>query len=681
MKHLSWREVARRNPTLSAWPFVAVILMQMTVGGFSVYLLSATRTLVAGESLWSKGQHEAIYFLNLYIDTGNRQNLASFKKAIGVPLAYEKGRDALEQKPSEPGVARRAFAAGGSAAEDIPSGIWMIERFNGFPFLEEAFARWKETDHLVLELARLGDTIGTQQPGFDPVALRARLEEIDRAITPRANAFARALVDAARVVERLLLIANFTMAGLLAAVTIWRVSKVLRQRRQSEEALEYLASHDELTGIANRRAFLQRLSEAINKGDRAVAFGLLYIDLDQFKIVNDTCGHAAGDALLRRICSPLCMLLDADDLLARLGGDEFSILMPGIDLAGVTAMAESVRATVERVDFIWAGRRFNVTASIGLVHSGSGAVSPEDVMTKADMACFMAKEKGRNRVHSHRDEDQELLGRMSEMNWVQRIQEALSDNRFCLYAQEIVPLAGANDEGLHLEVLIRMRDEAEDLVPPSSFIPAAERFGLMKSIDRWVVSRAFHVLAERRSLKDKRPVTCCAINLSGSTIGDDAFLDFLKKSFADYRIAPRTICFEVTETTAIVNLDAARAFVHDLRALGCSFALDDFGSGMSSFNYLKELPVDYLKIDGAFVKNMLFDRPDRAMVEMISHVGHIMGKKIVAEFVETEALAEVLRDIGVDYGQGFGIAAPVPFDAHFEGIKGAFQRSPERLSA
>ena len=678
-RYLGRRLAARRTPALSAWPFVVVILTQMAVGGFSVYTLSATRVLVAGESLFSKGQHEAVYFLSLYLDTGNARYLDNFERTIAVPLAYRRGREALESSPPQLDVARQAFIEGGTAREDISAGIWMLRNFRGFPYLEFALARWKETDRLISELKSLGETIGAQGLRSNAVELRNRVEQIDSDITPRTIVFSRALADGARTVERILLVANFTLAGLLAALTTWRVGKVLKQRRRSEEALAWQATHDELTGLANRRAFELRLANVTSGArDRQVSdCALLYIDLDQFKIVNDTCGHAAGDALLRRLCRPLEDMLGPDDLFARLGGDEFSVLLPGIDMADALALAERLRAAVEQIDFVWNGRTFGVTASIGLVHNGGTAIAPDAMMSKADVACFMAKEKGRNRVHAHRDEDEDMLERLREMNWVQRIQQALAEDRFCLYGQEIVALADREDEGIHLEILVRMRDEAGTLVPPSSFIPAAERFGLMKLIDRWVVTRAFKTLAERKLL-DVKPVTCCAINLSGGTIGDAAFLDFLKGAFVDFGISPQTICFEVTETVAIVNLHTARAFVRDLRRLGCTFALDDFGSGMSSFTYLKELPVDYLKIDGTFVKNLLTDRPDRAMVEMINHVGHIMGKRIVAEFVETEALAEALREIGVDYAQGFGLAVPKPFDVHFEGLAAAPPRLPDR---
>ena len=654
---------------MSAWPFVVVILTQMAVGGFSVYTLSAIRAFVTGESLWSKGQHEAVYFLSLYLDAANPQHLESFKRTIAVPLAYRRARQNIESTPLNYEGTRLALLESGSSAEDIPSLIWMFHNFRGFPYLEKALTQWREADPFILELERLGESVGTNLTAGRVVELRARIEEIDAAITPRAIAFSTTLDDGARLVERLLFATNFVLAAVLAGLTIWRVGKVLTQRRQFEDALAWQASHDDLTGLVNRRGFEEHLFQALAPAKRAppADCALMFIDLDQFKIINDTCGHAAGDAMLRRIGPPLQKLLGPNDLLARLGGDEFGILIQNADMPSAIVVAEAVRAAVEQVEFLWNGRSFAVTASIGLVHGHSGAISPEGMMSDADIACFLAKEKGRNCVHSHRQEDQELRGRIREMNWVQRIQHALNEDRFCLHAQEIVALAGS-DSGVHLEVLIRMRDEAGALVPPSSFLPAAERFGLMKLIDRWVVRRAFETLAERQMIKDAVPVICCGINLSGATVGDSAFLTFLIEAFAEFRISPDTICFEVTETTAIVNLEAARSFIRDLRALGCTFALDDFGTGMSSFSYLKDLPVDYLKIDGSFVKDLLIERPDRAMVEMITHVGHVMGKRIVAEFVETEELADALRDIGIDFVQGYGIASPKPFTAQFEGV-------------
>ena len=667
---------------MSAWPFVVVILIQMAVGGFSVYTLSAIRAFVTGESLWSKGQHQAVNELTAYLDTGDPDVFKRFERSIDVPLAYRRGREAIERQPPDTVAAGRGFIEGGTEPEDIPSVLWLFHNFRGFPYLERAMTEWKEADRFILELDRIGREVSTSLPTDRQGALRDRIRKIDMEITPRTIEFAHTLDDGARVVEKLLLLANCVLAFILVGLTVWRVGRVMTQRRHFEQALAWQASHDELTGTANRRAFEQQLDEALAQASGACA--LMFVDLDQFKIINDTCGHAAGDAMLRRLGPALQSLLAPTDLLARLGGDEFGILLPGSDEGHAALVAERIRATIEKIEFFWKERRFGVTASIGLIHAHGDAISPQEMMSHADMACLMAKEKGRNRVHSHQREDAELRIRILEMNWVQRIQMALDEDRFSLHAQEIVPLGDTRDDGIHLEVLLRMRDEAGALVPPSSFLPAAERFGLIKQIDRWVVRRAFRTLAERLASNPAVPIACCGINLSGATIGDGAFLAFLKSAFAEFRIPPSIVCFEVTETTAIVRLDAARAFIGDLKAIGCTFALDDFGSGMSSFAYLKELPVDFLKIDGAFVKNLLAERADRAMVEMIGHVGHVMGKQIVAEFVETQEIAEALAAIGIDYGQGYGLAMPCPFTAQFVSVAEIAprqQRDDRRLTA
>ena len=652
----------------SAWPFITVILVQMLVAGLSVYTLSAIRAFVTGESLWSKGQHEAVYFLTLYLDTDKPKHLEEFRRAIAVPLAYREGRRALERRPMDYAATKAAWIRGGTAAEDVPSVIWMFRYFRGLPYLEMAIDRWKAGDGYILELERLGNEIGD---GFSPAAagdLRARVEAIDQAITPLAIVFSRTLVDGARVVEQALLFVNLVLAAVLAGLTIWRVGRTLAQRNRLETVLAWQASHDDLTGIVNRRAFELRLREAVKlrSGKPPNACALMFVDLDQFKLINDTCGHTAGDAMLRKIGPAVQKLLGADGLIARLGGDEFGLLVQGLDAAVSLVLAEAVRQAIEQIDLIWDDRRFVISASIGFVHDATGLVTPEEMMSRADIACLLAKEKGRNRIQVHREDDQEMHGRLRDMNWVQRIQRAFDEDRFRLHAQEIVALDASAPSGLHIEVLLRLEDQNGLLVPPSSFLPAAERFGLMKQVDRWVVRATFRTLAERGRAGSVMPISCCGINLSGATIGDGDFLDFLKGAFAEFAVDPRTICFEITETVAIVDLGTARAFIDDLKDLGCTFALDDFGSGMSSFSYLKELPVDVLKIDGAFVRNLLTERPDRAMVEMISHVGHIMGKRIVAEFVETIETAEALREIGIDFVQGFGIAVPRPFTAAFQ---------------
>ncbi|WP_411908569.1 EAL domain-containing protein [Mesorhizobium sp. ES1-4] len=431
------------------------------------------------------------------------------------------------------------------------------------------------------------------------------------------------------------------------------------------ERLSWQASHDALTGLANRRDFESRLERTILElQDKPRQHALMYLDLDQFKLVNDTCGHAAGDQLLRQISALLANELRPGDVLARLGGDEFGVLLIDCEADNAADIGERLRAAVQELHFAWDGRPFNTSVSVGMVQIADAHVTIEEALRAADVACYMAKEKGRNRVQIHSDGDMALRERFGEMAWVQRLHAALEEDRFRLHAQEIWPL---NDDvaeaGAHIEILLRLSDEEGGFVTPQSFIPAAERYGLMPSIDRWVVRNTFRVLAARQADQRMLPIATCAINLSGATFGDETFLGFLREQFLVHGISPAMICLEITETSAIANLSNAMRFMADLRGLGCRFALDDFGSGMSSFAYLKHLPVDYLKIDGGFVKDMLDDRIDRAMVEMIHHIGKVMGKRTIAEFVESDGIIAALKTIGVDYAQGYGIARPQPFDA------------------
>jgi diguanylate cyclase (GGDEF)-like protein/PAS domain S-box-containing protein len=438
----------------------------------------------------------------------------------------------------------------------------------------------------------------------------------------------------------------------------------MTREREFIDRLSWQASHDSLTDLANRRDFEDKLETALRRlAPDGYGHSLIYLDLDQFKVVNDTCGHAAGDALLREVSDCLKRHIRAGDTLARLGGDEFGILLADCGPDEAHAIAERLRKGVEGIDFLWNGRRFAISASIGVVNVVSPETSLEETLRSADIACYMAKEKGRNRVQMHRPSDMEVQARFGEMDWVRRLRAALEEDRFCLFAQEIAAVGPHGRDGAHIEVLLRLRDEEGQLVPPNTFIPSAERYGLMPQIDRWVVRNAFATLAARTGRADAMPVVACAINLSGATFNDESFIGFVRDEFASHGVSPETICFEITETAAIADMPSAIGFMNALRGIGCRFALDDFGAGMSSFAYLKHLPVDYLKIDGGFVKDMLDDPIDRAMVEMISHIGKVMGKQTIAEFVETDAIVDALREIGVDFVQGYAIARPIPFDA------------------
>ncbi|GAA4027292.1 EAL domain-containing protein [Actimicrobium antarcticum] len=467
-------------------------------------------------------------------------------------------------------------------------------------------------------------------------------------------------------------IRNFSGKIIGAVVVLHDVSE---GRRHAAE-LSHQANHDALTGVLNRRAFERQLNALIQEtsvagGSNTAAnrtadkpYAVMYLDLDQFKVVNDTCGHAAGDALICQVSMILQQSVRDGDLVARLGGDEFGIVLKNCHNERAQRIAEILRQGIADIRFAWGNQHFAVGVSVGLVVATQGSSTLKEIMKAADAACYMAKEKGRNRVHVYSEDDEELSIRHTEMTWVARIKNALERDRFCLYAQAIVPLqaATADTSGTghdHVEILLRMLDDDGKIIAPMAFIPAAERYGLMPQIDRWVIRNTFRMLAEKQS-QPGTPMTTCAINLSGASIDDDQFLEYALEQQRLHGVAWSVVCFEITETAAIANLSKAAGLITRLRELGCSFALDDFGAGMSSFSYLKHLPVDYLKIDGSFVKDMLTDVTDRAMVDAINQIGHVMGKKTIAEFVENDAIRECLREMGVDFAQGYGVGRPEP---------------------
>lgn len=422
--------------------------------------------------------------------------------------------------------------------------------------------------------------------------------------------------------------------------------------------MDYLASHDALTGLHNRYEFDQRLKDAVKgaklKNEQHVLF---YMDLDQFKVVNDTCGHLAGDELLKQLSRELQKEVRNDDMLARLGGDEFGVLLSNCDLKQARQAAKKLQRTVRNFRFQLEDKTFSIGVSIGIVEIVAHSQSNANILSLADSACFLAKEEGRNRIHVYHQNDEDLARQQGEMQWVSRIQQALEHNLLEIYCQRIVPVGRSHQGTGHVEVLVRMIGENGEIIPPGAFIPAAERYNLMSELDRWVIDHTFAWLSENRKSMERLITT---INISGQSLGDEHFLDYLIAMLSNYGIAPHSVCFEITETAAVGNLSSAVNFIKDLKSLGCKFALDDFGSGMSSFTYLKNLPVDYLKIDGSLVKDIATDAVNFSMVEAINRVGRVMGLQTIAEFVENQAILEKLEQIGVDYAQGFGIAKPVP---------------------
>jgi diguanylate cyclase (GGDEF)-like protein/PAS domain S-box-containing protein len=450
------------------------------------------------------------------------------------------------------------------------------------------------------------------------------------------------------------------MGGVVGAVLVFHD---MSRERQYATRLAHLASHDPLTGLLNRREFERRLSTAlVNGAHQGVNHAVLYLDLDQFKLVNDTCGHAAGDELLRQIAVLLRPRLREGDTLARLGGDEFGVLLEHCAAEPALRIAQTLRTAVAEFHFVWKDRSFNVGVSVGVVNVSDASQTLAAVLSAADAACYMAKDKGRNRVQVYSPDSNEVTLRHGEMEWVNRLHRALAEHRFCLFAQPVHATRGDNQTPPYIELLLRLRDENNQLIPPAEFLPAAERYNLMPEIDRWVITTAFGMLAQHLETEDgDATAATIAINLSGASIGDDGFLEFVRAQFMQFKIPHSHICFEITETTAITSLSKATDFMLALQGPGCRFALDDFGVGVSSFTYLKNLPVDFLKIDGSFVTDMLQDPVNHAMVEAIHRIGHIMGKKTIAESVESLAILDALRAIGVDYAQGFAIAPPAIF--------------------
>ncbi len=442
---------------------------------------------------------------------------------------------------------------------------------------------------------------------------------------------------------------------LLGVVLVFK--DVTESRRKEREAVHY-ATHDTLTGLLNRREFDRRLEQALASSKRyGTRHALCYLDLDQFKIVNDTSGHRAGDALLEHVAQLLSQEVRERDTLARLGGDEFALLLDNCPLGKALEIAESLVASVRDYRFVWNERIFDIGVSIGLAPIGGQAETAETLLSHADVACYAAKDLGRNRVHVYQADTGGSDPRHREVMRVADMRSAIDQERFRLYHQPIWSLGEDPPRVVRHELLLRMLDEKGDLVLPGSFVPVAERFGLMDQIDRWVVRTAFR---EHGSMFPDKDCPHIAINLSGSLLGDDNLLGFLRAQFSACEVDPGVVCFEIAETAAIRNISAAAQLIHAVRDMGGKFALDDFGSGLSSFAYLKSLPVDYLKIDGNLVRCAADDNNDRAMVEAINQLAHRLGVETVAEYVETPESVQILLDIGVDYAQGSALAKPKP---------------------
>lgn len=785
-----------RSTLRITWPFLLMVLLLAACASGSLYVLSAVRAFVAGESLWTKGQKDAIYFLDRYAATGSPDAYAQFKKAIDVPLGDKAARLALlESDPIDLNAAREGFARGENHPEDIDSLVWLLRWFNRYEIVQQPLVHWLVGDRYIDNLLQLSQEIqhGHTSGMVDAATRRdwqASIRAINAGATPAARAFSASLGHSSRRIVQWLLWANAGMAAVLILLTTWHTRSLLAQRQRAElaldaereqaritlaaigdavvttdlqgqvlylnpaaealvglpaqeatghplaqvlqlndgtgplgadqlvervlrggpthrdgftptvvrpdqsmvpiklmgspiehlgrpkgvvlvlhdvtreqhyvEQLSWQASHDALTGLVNRREFEHRLEVLLGQ-PRAVGRegALLFVDLDQFKLINDTCGHQAGDEMLREVCRMLQSHLREGDTLARLGGDEFGILLRDCPPGPSARIAEQLRQAGHELRVLWEGRQLGTGLSIGMVQLIPALSTIQEAMRVADMACYRAKEAGRNQVFIYQTEDIEMSRREGDMDWVRRLRLALEHDRFRLHAQTITALQGAG-AGLHLEVLLRLAENTEELIAPGCFIPAAEHYGMMPAIDRWVVRHTLRALAQHQAAGGGPAVHTCAINLSGTSLGDESLLRYIHTEIEQSGVDPHQLCFEITETSAISHLPSAVRLMKDLQLLGCRFALDDFGVGMSSFTYLKHLPVDYLKIDGSFVCDLLDDPTNRAMVEMINHIGHVMGKETIAEFAESMEIVDALRAIGVDHAQGYALSRPIP---------------------
>ena len=656
-------------------PFLVIVAVLVWLAIVSIDILAAGRAYVEGESLWSKNQKEAVFHLLRFAETRSEADFMNYRKAISVPLGFRKARLELEKANPDYAAVRSGFLEGGTHPDDIPGVISLYQRFHQVSYMKSVLDIWRTGDEFLTRLdAAAGELHEFHLAGKlerpELQLILNRIVQINEELKPWQNRFSNTLGEATRWIRSMLLLVIVTVAGTLVPIGIFltqrMVSRVDRAERELKELklgqeyamkLAYHASHDQLTNLVNRPEFENRLKQALQsvttQGRQHV---VMYLDLDQFKIVNDTCGHAAGDQLLRQVGALLKQRVREGDTLARLGGDEFGVLLENCPMQEAIRIAHELRQCIADFRFVSESRSFNIGASIGVIHVADGTLNLTDVLGAADAACYMAKEKGRNRVQFYRPHDSEVFLRRGEMEWVSRLQRALQEERFALHAQKIISIQQHGARNVHHELLVRMLDEHDKLIPPMAFIPAAERYSMMPLVDQWVVQSAFSKVSTLGP-------NCgtYAINISGTSIGDERFLEFVREQLKRYVMPPRTICFEITETAAIANFDKAARFFGELKSLGCLFSLDDFGAGMSSFGYLKHLPVDFIKIDGSFVKDIAIDSVDYAMVRAINDVGHEMGKKTIGESVDGEAGLEALRKIGVDFAQGHWISPPVPF--------------------
>ena len=663
-----------RTLVSAIWPLLLIMTAMLTLSVLSVLVVSGLRAYTYGQDRWSIGEHQAFEQLRRYAGEGDASHYRQFLTNIAVPQGDEVARRQLQSPHPDYALARRGLLAGDNAPADITSLIVLFRLFQNYPLMAHAIAVWGQADALIDEIQASGEQLHAQIAGGhpDPQQVRilvARVDDLHRRVVPLEEEFGESIGTTSRDIGLLLLVVlplGFVLL-VIAGVTLSRVQLERDERmagalRDLAASLQHQATHDSLTGLTNRAHFETQLEAAIAERIRGARhWWLLYFDLDQFKVINDTCGHAAGDELIRKVSWLVRAQLKPDDVLARVGGDEFGVLLPRRDSRTALAVADNIRQQISALRFQSQERLFAVSASLGMLALDDTVPSVGDALSAADQACYLAKDNGRNRVQIYHPDDKQVKTRHGEMRWIERLHAALEEERFTLVAQEIRPV-GARRDRIGYEMLLRMVGTDGELVAPMAFIPAAERYGLMPRLDRWVIARVCRELARLRDEAGGGQVPTCMVNLSGTSVSDPHLADYIADCLAGNRLSVGQLGIELTETAAVANLTQASQLMTRLRAMGCPIALDDFGSGMSSFSYLRNMPIDYLKIDGAFIRNINTDPIDFAMVETIHRIGGIMGVRTVAESVESEGVLAALALIGVDYAQGFHISRPVPMD-------------------
>ena len=658
-----------------ALPLVLTALALLALTLASIWLLSSLRAYAHGEGLFSKAEHRATVALMRYVASGQEADYQEALRDFGIIDLARAAREGLLRPGSDAAAAAHYLVLAGNHAADAPNMVRLFRLAHALPQMTRAVELWGQGDADVVRLEQVaGQLHGLIAGGHpDPQQLAGLLERarvLHAHVVPLEQDFADTVNDVSRQTAWLLAVAVTLSAALLVAASLLVTRAGLRrsERIAAEYAarLAHQATHDALTGLCNRREFEVRLRAAIElRRSAGTGFALMYFDLDQIKVVNDTCGHAAGDELIRRVAwLARARLPDPTDVLARLGGDEFGVLVRDCPVEQAQQLAEWIRADVAGQRFHWQERTFVVSASIGVACLDDTLFNVEEALSAVDRACYVAKSNGRNRVHLYRPDDQQVQAMRGEMDWVERLYTALDGDGFLLLAQEIRPIGAHAGQGAlvppprRFELLLRLIDVNGQPLAPMGFIPAAERYGLMPRIDRWVIARACRELGEIRACGVELPT--CMINLSATSVSDTGLADHIAGCLEAHGLEGRCLGFELTETAAISNLGQAAQLFARLREQGCLIALDDFGSGMASFAYLKTLPIDFVKIDGGFIRNIRNDPVDFALVEAVQRISDVLGFQTVAEWVETPQVLDALAHIGVDFAQGFYLHRPEP---------------------